>query len=83
VIAFCKDVIGNQMALRIAAETSSDHRVTLSLEGSVMGPSVAVLQTACEEVLSQSDQLTLDLGGISFIDPAGVVLLRTLLGQAI
>jgi ABC-type transporter Mla MlaB component len=71
------------MALRISAGTSSDHRVTLSLEGSVMGPWVAVLQAACEEALSQGDQLTLDLGGVSFIDPAGIVVLRTLMGHAI
>ena len=48
-----------------------------------MGPWVAVLQTICDEALSQCDQITLDLGGVSFIDPAGIVVLRNLLGNGI
>lgn len=71
------------MALRISARSSSNHRVSLSLEGSVMGRWVAVLQTVCDEGLSKGDQITLDLGGVSFIDPAGIVVLRKLMGNGI
>jgi anti-anti-sigma regulatory factor len=71
------------MALRISAGTSSDHKVSLCLEGSVMGPWVAVLQTACDEARSNGDQVILDLSGVSFIDPAGVVVLRNLKSNGI
>jgi ABC-type transporter Mla MlaB component len=71
------------MALRISKGKTSDHTLTLRLEGSVVGPWVEVLQTACEEALSNGDQLTLDLGRVSFIDSAGVVVLRTYIDRAI
>jgi ABC-type transporter Mla MlaB component len=73
----------NCMALRISKGNTSDHTLTLSLEGSVMGPWVAVLETACEEALSNGDQLTLDLGSVSFIDSAGIAVLRTYIDRAI
>jgi anti-anti-sigma regulatory factor len=57
--------------------------VSLSLEGSVVGPWVAVLQTVCDEVLSKGGLLTLDLGGVSFIDSAGVLVLRNLMSTGI
>jgi ABC-type transporter Mla MlaB component len=79
----CLNRVQNYMALRISKGNTSDHTLTLSLEGSVMGPWVAVLQTACEEALSNGDQLTLDLGRVSFIDSAGIVVLRTYMDRAI
>jgi ABC-type transporter Mla MlaB component len=75
--------IRNYMALRISKGNTSDHTLTLSLEGSVMGPWVGVLQTACEEALSNGGQLTLDLGRVCFIDSAGIAVLRTYMDRAI
>ena len=61
-------------------EMSSDGTWVLQLEGQVAGPWVAALRRACTENLKNSDysRLVLDLGGVSFIDAAGVALFREL-----
>jgi anti-anti-sigma regulatory factor len=72
------------MALRISVETSpATHATSLCLEGSVGGPWVKVLQTACADALSINRQVVLDLGRVSFIDPAGILALRDLMSEGI
>lgn len=56
----------------------SDKVVTLRVEGEVKGRWVAELRRACEDVLSRDVRLTLDLAGVSFIDPQGAGLFAAL-----
>ena len=71
------------MALRILPGTLSDHMTTLLLEGSVTGPWVAVLDAACKEALSNVNHVTLDLGGVSYLDFDGIAVLRKLMDHAV
>jgi hypothetical protein len=64
--------------LRISVLQSSDHTVTLRVEGEVKGRWVAELGRACEEPLSRDARLILDLAGVSFIDVDGIDLCRVL-----
>lgn len=64
--------------LKISTLAISGTGETLRLEGHLGGPSVAELHRCCGGVLSTGRNLTLDLGGVSFIDRQGVALLRTL-----
>lgn len=52
---------------------------TLRLAGRLVGPWVGALRGACEDARRRGP-LTLDLAGVSFIDPDGIVLLQTLRG---
>jgi ABC-type transporter Mla MlaB component len=64
--------------LRISQSESEDHIVALRLEGQLIGPWIEELGNACERVLIQGKQLTLDLAGLSFVDCEGIALLRAL-----
>ena len=64
--------------LKIVAVESSREAVTLRLEGRVIGPWVGELRRSCDRVLAQGRRLTLDLGGVSFIDRDGTSLFRAL-----
>lgn len=64
--------------LRIWFTESPDERVTLRLEGRLVGPWVAELRRSCEHVLRRNGRLTLDLGNLSFVDGDGVALVRSL-----
>ena len=62
--------------LRITPTDSSKDQVILRLEGRVAGPWVTELWKACEKALGEGQALVLDLAGVSFLDSAGVTLLR-------
>jgi ABC-type transporter Mla MlaB component len=53
-------------------------RVTLVLEGEVLGPWVDELRRACDRALASHSAVTLDLGAVGFIDRAGLGLVREL-----
>ena len=61
--------------LRITEERTSDNSMTFRLEGRIVGPWVALLETSSEEVLRQACELTLDLGDVVFADQEGAALL--------
>jgi len=68
--------------LRISPVESAGSRVVLRLEGRVIGPWVTELGRACETILDHPDaSLTLDLHGVTFLDPDGVALVRRLLAR--
>jgi hypothetical protein len=68
--------------LRISPVESAGPRVMLRLEGRVIGPWVTELRRACETILGRRDvRLTLDLHGVTFLDPDGVALVRRLLAR--
>lgn len=51
---------------------------TLRLEGSLSGLWVEELRRVCETTLADSEELTVDCGGISFTDSEGISLMREL-----
>jgi ABC-type transporter Mla MlaB component len=67
--------------LRITRSADFDRREVLKLEGKLMGPWVAELEQACRGQAEASDRLALDLAAVSFVDTAGVVLLRDLVAR--
>ena len=64
--------------LRISVEEVSGHNATLRLEGHLVGPWVEELRLSCDQVLRESKRLTLNLAAVSFVDRAGLILLRKL-----
>jgi anti-anti-sigma regulatory factor len=64
--------------LKITRISNDPSRVTLRLEGRVVGPWVEVLRTACGEALAARDDVTLDFTEVWFVDAAGVAALRDL-----
>ena len=69
--------------LRISSVASSHQNVILRVEGRVTGPWVTELWKACEKVLGEHKALKLDLGDVSFLDPAGVTLLSSLISKGV
>jgi len=64
--------------LRISVEEVSGHNTTLRLEGHLVGPWVEEFQLSCGQILRESKRLTLNLAAVSFVDRAGLILLRKL-----
>jgi ABC-type transporter Mla MlaB component len=65
--------------LRITVVESSRNAVTLRAEGRITGSWVEELRTACDVHTSPDEvQLSLELADVSFVDGAGIVLLREL-----
>jgi anti-anti-sigma regulatory factor len=74
-------VRGALLMLRITRLTGSDAaEPLLRLEGDVAGPWVDALRRACHENRpgGGGGRIVLDLGGVSFIDAAGIALFREL-----
>ena len=64
--------------LKIDTAGQAEGRITMRLEGRMVGPWVDELRRACEAHLGDGHVLTLDFSGVSFVDREGVALLRTL-----
>jgi hypothetical protein len=64
--------------LKISVVKSSKDSVTLLLEGRIGGEAVEQLRSSCEQVLVRGQQLTLDFGGVSFLEREGVTLCHSL-----
>ncbi len=64
--------------LRISINTNSDKSIRLSLEGWLVGPWVEELRQESERALAESDNVTLDLEKLLFVDSHGAALLRQL-----
>jgi ABC-type transporter Mla MlaB component len=56
-------------------------RPALKLEGKLFGPWVIELSRACEELSVPPGILSLNLSAVTFIDSAGLTLLRDLIGR--
>lgn len=66
--------------LRITVVESSRRAVNLRVEGRIAGSWVEELRKACETHMSEDGdvQLSLELADVSFVDGAGIVLLKQL-----
>ena len=67
--------------LRISQAQGHDSIWTLKLEGKLVGPWVTELARSCNELPCSPGCLRLDLSAVTFVDGAGVALLRDLLGR--
>jgi hypothetical protein len=74
---------GGHLMLRISSLEVPGERVTLRLEGQVVGPWVEELRRVCERVLNQGGRLSLDLRNVSFFDREGLLLCRRLVEQQV
>ncbi len=77
VLALCLAV------LRIQLLDLQDGTVTLQLAGRVAGPWVGELSHSCERILEVGGTLSVDLREVTFVDRAGVQLLRNLRGHQV
>jgi hypothetical protein len=69
--------------LKIQLFDQQDGTVTLQLAGRVIGPWVTELSHSCERVLRHGGTLSVDLGGVSFVDRRGVEFFKTLRGRRV
>jgi anti-anti-sigma regulatory factor len=70
--------------LRITVVESSSEAVRLRVEGRVTGRWVEELRRSCDlQALSDGIRLTLDLADVSFVDLAGIELLKELRGRCV
>lgn len=69
--------------LRISVVVEGVRGVTFRLEGRVVGPWVAELREACQKVLEEKRDLTLDLAEVMFASREGVALLLELKAQGV
>lgn len=69
--------------LKIDVAAKGTQRVTVRLEGRLVGPWVDEVRRTCEPFLGNGRGLTLDFSRVSFVDRDGVALCRRLrLGRA-
>ena len=69
--------------LKITRDASSNHEITLQLDGQVTGRWVELLRESAEAVLETGSRLALDLANTSFIDCEGVVLINRLIDRGV
>jgi ABC-type transporter Mla MlaB component len=69
--------------LRITRVVRTDLVQTFRLEGELLEPWVGEVRTACAEQMAGASHISLDLAAVTFVDAAGVQLLRDLIRQGI
>jgi anti-anti-sigma regulatory factor len=69
--------------LKITRLSHKKRGLTIKLEGEILGPWVDAVREACTEPGRRSRRLRLDLAAVTYADPAGVQLLRDLVGEGI
>ena len=69
--------------LKITELSRSDSAIMFKLEGKVLAPWVDELRRICTEPPHESMQIHLDLEAVTFLDEAGLKLMRELIQQGI
>ena len=69
--------------LKITEVVLSEKEITLQLDGRVSGQWVELLRETAESVLNKGVRLNVDLKNISFIDCAGIALIRNLIERGV
>ena len=67
-----------EVVLRIRKRDGSDSGSILLLEGRLLAEEALLLERECFELMQSRDEVSLDLTGVSFVDQAGVKVLRQL-----
>jgi len=69
--------------LKITSVASAELETTLQLDGSVAGEWTELLRELAEAELAKGTRLTLDLKNVSFIDCAGIAVLKRLIRRGV
>jgi hypothetical protein len=70
--------------IRVTVVEATPESAQVRVEGRLKGPWVAELQRSCEvNGLSDGIELNLDVGDLTFVDAAGIELLRSLRGRGV
>ena len=69
--------------LRITRLSREGLMRTLKLEGEILGPWVGTVRDACTKRGRRSRRLCLDLAAVTYVDAAGVELLRDLMAEGV
>ena len=69
--------------LKITRLSHKGRRLTIKLEGEILGPWVGAVRDACTHRGRRSKRLRLDLADVTYVDAAGVQLLRDLMREGI
>lgn len=69
--------------LRIVRRDRDESRVTLELDGRVVGEWVAVLKAACLALLPERGQVELHFADVRVVDTPGVAMLRDLVTRGV
>lgn len=68
--------------LKLSADQEAS-KTTLRVEGRIVGPWVRELREACDRVLQAGSSLTVDLGGVTFVDRQGAALCQRLRARGV
>jgi hypothetical protein len=69
--------------LKITRLSREGDRLTIKLEGEILGPWVGAVCDACRQGGRRCRRLRLDLAAVTYVDAAGVELLRDLLAEGV
>lgn len=69
--------------LRLTRISACSHQVTLKAEGQIVAEWVALLEEECLELLEMDNQVSLDLGKVSYLDQRAVKMLHDLAGKPV
>jgi ABC-type transporter Mla MlaB component len=69
--------------LRITENRVASNEMILLLEGQLTNHWIEIARETCEQVLSQNNQLVLDVAGVTFADRNGIEFLQTMLQQQV
>jgi hypothetical protein len=69
--------------LRITRLSREGRTLTLKLEGEILGPWVGAVRDACTKRGRRSVRPRLDLAAVTYVDAAGVELLRELMAEGV
>ena len=67
--------------LKITRLTREDRVLTLKIEGEIVGPWIGIVCEACTRSGLRTGRLCLDLAAVTYVDAAGVQLLRDLMAE--
>ena len=60
-----------------------DGRISVKVQGRLVGRSVGVLATECQAIVEQPDRVELDLAEVSYADVSGVAMLHDLTARGV
>jgi hypothetical protein len=69
--------------LKITQLTREDRVLTLKIEGEILGPWIGIVCEACTRSGLRSGRLCLDLAAVTYVDAAGIRLLRSLMAEGV
>ena len=69
--------------LMITRRTGAESAQTIQLEGKLLGPWLDEVREACAGAMAGSGRTRLDLAAVTFVDTAGVALLRELIRHGV